>query len=177
MPRDIIDEIITDHREVEDLFAQIEDTSNPRIQQALVQLVIAELGRHSVAEAQFLYPTARTALPDVGEVADRELAEHARAEELMKGLEKALADGWAGTARFNALVRTLMEEIRHHISEEEAVLLPALRGACDPGELAQLGRQFGRARNMAPARPAAKILGPGLGLIDRMRDALTGRKA
>lgn len=185
MPQDIIDEIITDHREVEDLFAQIEDTGNPLIQQGLVEHVITELVRHAVAEEQFLYPTARKALSDGDELADHELTEHAMAEELMTKLEKALHEGRAGTAKFNQMVRTLMEEVRHHVSEEEAVLLPELRKACDPGDLAELGRKFDNAKKTAPTRPhpsapdrppANKILGPGVGLIDRMRDALTGRR-
>ena len=186
MAQDIIDEIITDHREVEDLFAQIEDTTNPRIQQGLVEHVITGLVRHAVAEEQFLYPAVRTALADGDELADRELTEHAKAEELMKDLEHAIDEGRGGTARFTGKVHTLMEEIRHHVSEEEAVLLPKLRRACDPGELAELGRKFNEAKKRAPTRPhpsapdkppANKILGPGLGLIDRMRVALTGRKA
>lgn len=185
MPRDIIDEIITDHREVESLFTQIEETSNPRIQQGLVEHVIAELVRHSVAEEQFLYPAARKVLPDGDELADHELTEHAEAEEIMKKIEKAIGDGWAGTAKFTDMLDKLMVEIRHHLSEEEAVLLPKMRDACDPGELVELGRKFDHAKKLAPTRPhpsapdrppADKILGPGLGLIDRMRDALTGRK-
>lgn len=186
MPQDIIDEIITDHREVEDLFAEIEDTANPRIQQGLLERVITELVRHSVAEEEFLYPTARKVLPGGDELADHELAEHAKAEETMKDIEKALGDGRVGTPEFNDMVRTLMEEIRHHVSEEESELLPRLRGACEADELAELGRKFDHAKKLAPTRPhpsapdqppADKILGPGLGLIDRMRDALTGRKS
>jgi len=57
-------------------------------------------------------------------------------------------------------------------------------GACDGAELTELGKKFERAKKMAPTRPhpsapdkppANKILGPGVGLIDRMRAALSGR--
>ena len=59
-------------------------------------------------------------------------------------------------------------------------LLPKLRDACDEADFRELGKKFEQAKKMAPTRPhpsapdkppANKILGPGVGLIDRMRDA------
>jgi hypothetical protein len=50
--------------------------------------------------------------------------------------------------------------------------------------LCELGEKFEKSKKLAPTRPhpsapdrppANKILGPGVGLIDRMRDALSGR--
>ena len=79
---------------------------------------------------------------------------------------------------------TLIKDIRHHVEDEESDLLPRLRDACDGPELTELGKKFERAKKAAPTRPhpsapdkppANKILAPGVGLIDRMRDVLTGR--
>lgn len=177
---DIVDDIITDHREVEEVFKEIEKDHTSEDQRDLVEHVIAELVRHSVAEEQYLYPTARRVLPDGDQIADHELKEHAEAEEVMKEIEKTGMQG----ARFRELVDRLMGEIRHHIADEEHDLLPKLRDACDPAELRELGEKFESAKKTAPTRPhpwapdqppANKILDPGAGLIDRMRDALTGR--
>jgi len=86
--------------------------------------------------------------------------------------------------KFDDLVTTLITNIRHHIEDEESDLLPKLRDACDATQLHDLGEKFERAKKMAPTRPhplapdkppANRILAPGAGLIDRMRDALTGR--
>ena len=80
-------------------------------------------------------------------------------------------------------MRRLIEDIRHHVEDEESDLLPKLRDACDEADWRELGKKFEQAKKMAPTRPhpsapdkppASKILGPGVGLIDRMRDALTG---
>jgi hemerythrin superfamily protein len=178
--QDLVDAIVTDHREVQGVFAEIESSGDPRVRQELVEHVIVELVRHSVAEEQYLYPTARKALPDGDEVADHEIAEHAEAEELMKTLENTDATD----PKFDELVGKLMADIRHHLEEEESDLLPKLRAACDAEELRELGKKFENSKKMAPTRPhpsapdrppANKILGPGMGLIDRMRDALTGR--
>ncbi len=176
----IVDEIIADHREVQVVFGEIETSSDPNTRRELVEHVITELVRHSVGEEQYLYPTARRVLPGGDELADHELKEHAEAEEIMKELENTDE----GDPKFDELVRKLIEDIRHHIEGEEGDLLPKLRNACDVAELTELGKKFEQAKKMAPTRPhpsapdrppANKILGPGVGLIDRMRDALTGR--
>jgi hemerythrin superfamily protein len=178
----IVDDIITDHREFESVFTEIESGGDPRTQPDLVEHVIAGIVRHAVAEEQYLYPAARSVLPDGDELADHELKEHAEAEEIMKAIEKAGADD----AQYDDLVRKLIGEIRHHVEDEENDLLPKLRDACPPEQLHELSEKFQRAKSMAPTRPhplapdhppANKILAPGAGLVDRLRDALTGRNS
>jgi hemerythrin superfamily protein len=177
---DVVDDIITDHREVEEIFQQIEQSNDAQQRRDLVEHAIIELVRHSVGEEQYLYPAARRVLDDGEKIVDHELEEHAEAEKVMKQIENTDAED----ARFDELVRTLMKDIRHHIEDEEGDLLPKLRQACSKDDLHELGEKFAKAKKTAPTRPhpaapdhppANKILDPGAGLIDRMRDALTGR--
>lgn len=179
--QDIVDDVITDHREVEEVFVEIEKGGGGK-KRDLVEYVIVELVRHSVAEEQYLYPVARRVLPDGDNIVDHELDEHAKAERVMKSLEETDADD----PKFDELARKLIDEIRHHIEDEENDLLPKLRDACEPAELRELGEKFESSKKTAPTRPhpaapdrppANKILGPGVGLIDRMRDALSGRNS
>ncbi|TDP96730.1 hemerythrin domain-containing protein [Labedaea rhizosphaerae] len=178
----LIDVIIADHRAVEQVFTELESgAGTPEHRRDLADHVIAELVRHSVAEEQYMYPAAREALPDGDQIADHELEEHAAAERLMKDVE-----GLEPTdPQFDMKLRELMADVRHHIEEEEQHLLPMLRTACTPEQLDDLGAKVVQAKKMAPTRPhpagpdkppANKILGPGVGLIDKIRDALTGRK-
>lgn len=178
--QDLIDHIIADHREADEVFREIDKSDDPEVRRALVEHVITELVRHSVAEEQYLYPTIRKVLSDGDKLADHELAEHAEAEKLMKQIEKTDTND----AKFDELFSKLVDDIRHHIEGEESQLLPKLRDACDSAELQELGEKFERSKKIAPTRPhptapdrppANKILGPGAALIDRMRDALTGR--
>jgi hemerythrin superfamily protein len=180
--RELIEAVVADHRAVEAVFDDIEASGDARMRRELVEHVIAELVRHSVAEEMYLYPTARAVLPDGDEIADREIADHAGAEEVMKAIERIdEAD-----PEFSRLVAELISDIRHHMKDEETELLPRLRTACDAADLLDLGRKFELSKKAAPTRPhpaapdrppANKILGPGIGLIDRMRDALSGRNA
>lgn len=56
----VIQELTTDHREVDDLFAQIEALPGADQQRReLADRLTMELIRHSVAEEEYLYPTVR----------------------------------------------------------------------------------------------------------------------
>lgn len=178
---DLVSVIVEDHRAVEGVFVELEArTGTPEHRRDLADHVIAELVRHSVAEEQFMYPAAREVLADGDTVADHELEEHADAEKVMKDL-----DGLDATdPKFDELLTKLTADIRHHIEDEEKNLLPKLQASCSADQLRDLGEKVLKAKKLAPTRPhpsapdkppANQILGPGAGLVDRMRDKLTGR--
>ena len=177
---DLISVITKDHREVESIFKELETGAGPGTRKDLVDHVIAELVRHSIAEEQHMYPAARKYLDDGDKIADHEIEEHAEAEEVMKQLEGLKPE----EPKFEELLNKLMQDVRHHIEEEEGDLLPKLRAACSPEELAELGEKIQRAKKIAPTRPhpsapskppANLILAPGTAFIDKIRDALSGR--
>lgn len=179
--QDLISVIIDDHRAVERAFSELEEgAGSPEHRRDLADHVIAELVRHSVAEEMYMYPATREVLADGDKIADHEIAEHSEVEQVMKDL-----DGEDPTdSNFGQLLDQLIKSVRHHVEEEENELLPNLQQACSSGQLLQLGQAVLRAKETAPTRPhplapdkppANKILGPGAALVDRMRDALTGR--
>ncbi|MCO1595429.1 hemerythrin domain-containing protein [Micromonospora sp. RHAY321] len=179
--QDVIDILTADHREVETLFVELETRQGtPEHRRQLVDVVIAELVRHAVAEETYVYPLARKALPDGDEIAEHEITEHADAERTMKDLE-ALDPS---DPRFDELLAHLTSTIRHHVEDEESELFPRLRAAVAGEELAELAGKVTAIKKSAPTRPhpaapdrppANKIVNPGTGLVDRLRDALDGR--
>ncbi|PSK66240.1 DNA nickase [Micromonospora sp. MH33] len=179
--RDVVDVLMTDHREVEAIFVELESRQGtPEHRRQLADVVIAELVRHSVAEEAYVYPAARKALPDGDQLAEHEIYEHAAAERTMK--ELASLD--PSEPRFDELLTKLTATIRHHVQDEENDLFPRLRAACAREELVELAGKVEAAKKSAPTRPhpaapdhppANKLLAPGTGLVDRMRDALSGR--
>ncbi|SFQ58913.1 Hemerythrin HHE cation binding domain-containing protein [Amycolatopsis arida] len=178
---DLISVITDDHRQVEAVFSELEKrTGSPQHRRDLADHVIAELVRHSVAEEQYMYPAARKHLPNGDQIADHEIAEHAEAEQVMKQLENVEPTD----PRFDQLLGQLIADIRHHVEDEENDLLPKLQQACSEEELRELGEKVLRAKEIAPTRPhpsapdkppANRILDPGAGLIDKIRDGLSGR--
>ncbi|MFJ4466693.1 hemerythrin domain-containing protein [Streptomyces sp. NPDC089424] len=177
----VIDELVTDHREVEELFGRIEALApGDKDRKLYADQVTMELVRHSVAEEAYLYPAVRRYVPNGDALADEEIEDHAKAEQLMKDLEGCDA----GEPEFDRLIGLLMTEVRAHLAEEEGTLFPALRAACTSQALDELGDKVRQAKKVAPTRPHPsapdtpplnKLLAPGAGLVDRVRDALSGR--
>ncbi|MEV6793339.1 hemerythrin domain-containing protein [Streptomyces sp. NPDC051320] len=177
----VIAELTTDHREVDALFTKIEEQplGNPR-RRELTDELTAELIRHSVAEEQYLYPAVRAHVEGGEELADKEIGDHAKVEHLLKDLEGLSAED----ANFDNLVAKLKFEVADHVRDEEGRLFPMLTAACTPEMLEELGDKVRRAKQTAPTRPhpsapsappANKLLAPGAGLVDRVRDLLSGR--
>jgi hemerythrin superfamily protein len=179
--QDLIDVLVTDHREVESMFAELESgASEPRHRRRITDVVIAELVRHAIAEEMYLYLAVRKELADGDKIADHEIREHAEAEKIMDEID----DIDATDPRFEDGLGRLMATIRHHIRDEEIEVFPRLRHRMMPGELRELGRKVELAKKVAPTRPHPfapdkppfnKLLAPGMGLVDRVRDLLAKR--
>ncbi|RSS82529.1 hemerythrin domain-containing protein [Streptomyces sp. WAC05292] len=177
---DVVHELTADHDEVRGFFADLANATPAEERRTLLDLLTIELVRHSVAEEEYQYPAVRKHVPGGDAIADREIEDHARVEVVLKELEAVDAAG----PEFDRMVGDLRNEVLEHIRDEETSLFPALRRACDKEVLDELGDRVRLAKKLAPTRPhpgkpseppANKLLAPGLGLVDRARDFVSGR--
>ncbi|WP_407554609.1 hemerythrin domain-containing protein [Streptomyces sp. Pv4-95] len=179
--RDVIAELSGDHREALALLQRIQALpSGDKARKDLLDEVTIDLVRHAVAEEEYLYPAVRERIAHGDVLADKELADHIRMESLLKDLAGRTVED----AAFDRLVDDLIDEVRAHTRDEEQRVFVLLRQACSPKDLRELGDKVRKAKKTAPTRPhpgapvmppANKLLAAGLGLVDRARDALTGR--
>jgi hemerythrin-like domain-containing protein len=182
--RDVIEILEHDHREVEQMFAELESLRGATTDEALsrrkdlAEQVTIELVRHSVAEEVLVYPKVEKQVS--AEQAEHAREEHAEAEETLARLEKLDADD----PGFDDELATLMAEIRHHIEDEEGEMFAHMRQVMDADELRNLGKRVEAFKKVAPTRPhphvpntaaARTAAGPAASLFDRMRDFATGR--
>jgi hypothetical protein len=178
--QDVVDILTTDHLEVLDLLQQIKITTDVDERRDLADTVISELVRHSVAEEMFVYPAMKEYLPDGEEAVDHDVEEHKELEQTMKKLESVDAQN----PEFTQLLAKLENILRDHVSDEENEQFPQLRALVPREELIEIGEKVENAKKLAPTRPHPlapnnevfhKLVGPGVGLVDRLRDKLTGR--
>ena len=184
--RDVIEVLEHDHREVEQMFAELESLRGASTEEAksrrkaLTDQVTIELVRHSVAEEVLVYPHVEDEVS--AEEAEHARKEHAEAEETLKRLEKLDPDDPA----FEHELATLIAEIRHHIEDEEGQMFAHMRQVIDSDELEKLGGRVEAFKKVAPTRPHPNVpneplprmaAGPAASLFDRMRDLATGRGA
>ncbi|WP_067045543.1 hemerythrin domain-containing protein [Streptomyces sp. FXJ1.172] len=125
----MIDELMTDHREVEEMFGrnQALPTGGRRLR-GLVDGLTIELARHAVAEEQYLYPAVCEHVEGGARLADKEIADHGRIEKIVKQLETVDTE----STQMSPLLGQLMAEVAEHVEDEESNLFPMLRRAA-PG--------------------------------------------
>ena len=177
---DVVDELTTDHREATALLDQLLTAGSPETRRDMADTVITELVRHSVAEEMYVYPSMREHLPDGDLAVALDIEEHKELERTMKELEGCDADD----PRFIQLVSELREKLHHHATDEENEQFPQLRARLPQHELLKMREQVETAKKIAPTRPHPnapnselfhKMVGPGVGLMERVRNKLTGR--
>ena len=181
---DVIAVLEHDHREVEEMFEELESLRGASTEEAkarrkaVTEQVTIELVRHSVAEEVLVYPQVEKQVS--ADEADHAREEHAEAEKTLQRLEKLDADD----PSFDDELATLMAEIRHHIEDEEGQMFAHMRQVIDADELRKLGDRVQAFKKVAPTRPHPNVpndpvprmaAGPAASLFDRMRDLATGR--
>jgi hemerythrin superfamily protein len=177
---DVVDVLTIDHAEVTALIGDIWATEDVELRRDLTDTVIAELVRHSVAEEMYVYPAMRKHLPDGEAAVEHDTAEHKELEATMKQLEAVEVTD----PRFTELLTQLQTILADHVADEETEQFPLLRARVPRAELVEMAQKVQSAKKLAPTRPhpAApnnqvfhKLVGPGVGLVDRLRDKLSGR--
>lgn len=97
---------------------------------------------------------------------------------MAKWLLSELLDMDPSDERFVAKVTVMIENVRHHVKEEEHDLFPQLRQNLSKKELIELGDQLREAKKLAPIRPHPRspdeppgnlIVGAVAGAVDRAR--------
>jgi hemerythrin superfamily protein len=177
---DVVDILVSDHRDVTALIGEIWSVRDTMIRRDLTDTAISELVRHAVAEEMYVYPAMRKHLPDGEKAVEHDIEEHKELERAMKRLEAVDVS----SPEFDAALRQLETLLADHVQDEESEQFPELRRQIPREELAELAGKVQNAKKLAPTRPHPgapnselfhKLVGPGVGLVDRLRDKLTGR--
>ena len=111
---DFITLLTRDHRRVEELFKQFDETGDPQV----ALQVCLELSVHAMVEEEMLYGLYSAKVDNAGAAEAR--AEHQEAKDLIVVLEgmDPESEGFAAT------MTQLKESVMHHVQEEENEMFP-----------------------------------------------------
>ncbi|MFG2989625.1 hemerythrin domain-containing protein [Streptomyces sp. NPDC048257] len=142
-----------DHKTVEKLFKSFEksDDDAHTERRKIADEVIEELTVHAWIEEQVFYPAAREAAPDTTDHILESIEEH----HVVVWMLSELKDMDASDERFKAKMSVLMENVRHHVEEEEQEWFPDVRKAMGRKRLVELGDRLEAAKKKAPRNPLA----------------------
>ena len=135
--QDAIELLKGDHRKVEELFKEFESAKGEGRKEKLARQICIELSVHTAIEEEVFYPACEGAVE--GDLLKESYVEHDAAKVLIAEIEAA---GGESDEYFDAKVKVLQEEIKHHVEEEEkrgGVFTQARKGELD---LEGLGRQM-----------------------------------
>ena len=134
---------------------------------------------HAAIEEQLFYPVTRATVPDTEDIALESLEEH----HIVKWVLSELDGMDPEDERFDAKVTVLIENVRHHVEEEEEEYFPKVRDELGRNALDDLGDAMAAAKKVAPTHPHPRspdtppgnlVVGTAAGVVDRVGDTVSG---
>jgi hypothetical protein len=126
-----------DHRKVEDLFEKFEKAKSDSVKKSLVQEICTELSVHTAIEEEIFYPACTGKIEE--DLVKEAYVEHDGAKVMIA----ELIASEPGADFYDAKVKVLSEEIKHHVKEEELRVEGMFAQAREAGlDMEALGEQM-----------------------------------
>ena len=152
MSTDAIVMLKEDHKQIRKVFREFEK-AGPGAKVAkgrAVDKMIELLTVHTYLENEVMYPRVRELLPDVEDDVLESYEEHHVADVLVVELSMMKPDD----ERFDAKTTVLIENVEHHMDEEEEEWFPKVREGLGRKVLQEIGAEMAELRKKAPTRPS-----------------------
>jgi hemerythrin superfamily protein len=140
-----------DHRKVQELFEQVKTIGNERQRKQLYNKIKVELDTHTYIEEMVLYATLKK-YEEFKEMALKAVEEHLQMKNLLRDIDH-LSEG---SERFEPKLMVLIENVNHHIEEEEGEMFPKVKGRFSEGQLEDLGQYLEDAKKEFGKKPRTK---------------------
>jgi len=152
MSTDAIVVLKDDHRQVRKLFRDFqgagEDATTTKGK--IATRIMEELTVHTYLENEEMYPEVRKLMPELEDDVLESYEEHHVADVLCMELYAMRPDA----ERFDAKMTVLIENVTHHMDEEEQEWFPKVRKGLGRTTLQEIGARMVEARKTAPRSPA-----------------------
>jgi hemerythrin superfamily protein len=152
MSTDAIVLLKADHKEMRKLFREFQAAGENALaaKGKLAAKIIEGLTVHTYIENETMYPEVRKLLPDLEDDILESYEEHHVADVLTM----ELAAMSPTDERFVPKMTVLIENVTHHMDEEETDWFPKVRAGLGRKQLAELGQQMLEQKKTAPRSPA-----------------------
>jgi len=152
MSTDAIVLLKDDHKEIKRLFREFEQAGEraTKTKGATAEKILEALTVHTYLENEILYPEVRRLLPSVEDDVLESYEEHHVADVLCVELSLMKPED----ERFDAKMTVLIENVSHHIDEEEGEWFPKVREGIGRKQLQEIGERMLESRKTAPTKPS-----------------------
>src|SRR6478672_4376828 len=152
MSTDAIVLLKADHKEIREQFRRFAAAGEnaAAAKGKIVDKIIELLTVHTYIENELMYPEVRTLLPDLEDDVLESYEEHHVADVLVAELAAMEPDA----ERFDAKTTVLIENVTHHMDEEEQDWFTKVRAGLGRKQLQDLGARMLDMKKTAPRSPA-----------------------
>lgn len=176
--KDIVGFLKSQHQQVKDLFERVIAAKGEEKEKTFIELR-RMMAVHETAEEEIVHPVARRTLSDGEAVVRARLHEENKAKTVLTELETLNVH----SAEFENKFKALRDDVLAHAQKEETEEFERLGQELEPAQLQRMRKAAELAEAVAPTRPHAGvesqaanlIAGPFAAMIDRARDALSGK--
>jgi hemerythrin superfamily protein len=138
---DALELLKQDHQAVKELFEQLNDGKDDNRRKRIFDKINSDLNVHAHIEETVFYPEMER-IEELKEMVKEALHEHREVKKLLEeieGLDFAKDDS-------ESLITELIENVEHHVAEEEDEMFPRVRELCDKAKLQKLGKRLESAK-------------------------------
>jgi hemerythrin superfamily protein len=141
-----------DHKRIKALFKEFQNAGENATSRKgqIVGKIVEELTVHTYIENEGMYPEVRKLVPDLEQDILESYEEHHVADVLCMELAAMSPDD----EHFEAKTTVLIENVTHHIDEEESEWFPEVRKALGRKQLSAIGEHLVELRKKAPRKPS-----------------------
>lgn len=152
MSTDAIVLLKEDHKEIRKLFREFEQAGENanKTKGKVVDRILEALTVHTYIENECMYPEVRKLLPDLEDDVLESYEEHHVADVLSMELAAMSPDD----EHFTAKTTVLIENVIHHMDEEEQEWFPKVRAGLGRKQLQELGAKMIEMKKKAPRKPS-----------------------
>jgi hemerythrin superfamily protein len=148
---DAITLLKNEHADVEKLFRNYESLGERayKSKEKVADRIITALSIHAAIEEQVFYPAVRAEVDGTKDDVLESIEEH----HIVKWVLQEIKDLDPRDERYDAKMTVLIENVRHHVKEEEKDLFPTVRKALGRNRLNEIGEALEASRKLAPTSP------------------------
>jgi len=125
-----------DHKKVNHLFGKVKATEEGEHKELFKQIK-QELDTHTHIEETIFYPKLKEE-SELEDIVLEGIEEHHQAKMFLRELSNLTED----SEKFEPKLKVLMEDITHHVQEEEGIMFPKVEEVFDTATLEELGAQM-----------------------------------
>ena len=147
---DVIELLERDHRLINDLVEQLDETEDSDEIRRLYLRIVEELSAHEAVEQQIVFPAFHAAFAaDADDTLAHRMGEHEEMNEMLAEMRSLAPDGFAFVKRGSALLL----EIKGHFLLEEETVFARMRESFAADELVELANQAIVTKRHSPVFP------------------------